>query len=187
MAIPCKQWGAINMKGRKTWERGYAAGLIDGEGCIQIKKVSSRPGRSTEYSLQININMVDKGPLDFMLGAFGGKLYFIETKSIDRQSVWRWELSRKPALPFLKQILMFLRCKQEQAQLAIRFQCMRMHYEQHSGRWQRIPQHILEQFEQFYVDMKNLKSPCAAVTTKQDDPHVEGSDSLNLQERIYEL
>src|SRR3990167_6141130 len=113
------------MKGRKTWERGYAAGLIDGEGCIQIKKVNNfNRKRNAEYDLQVSMNLCDGEPIDFMYGAFGGKVYFLQPydKESNRLPNYRWEIMREPAKKFLKQILPFLKIKKPQAELGIRFQ-----------------------------------------------------------------
>ena len=176
------------MKGRKTWERGYAAGLIDGEGCIQIKKVMPRGKRNTEYSLAININMTDIESLDFMFGVFGGKLY----KNIQRIEnclpVHRWEITRDQAKKFLKQILTFLKVKKSQAELAIRFQELRKKEARENGRYRPISQFKLDKYEQFYQEMRNLKTSNAGVTTKRVEPIIISqvplsvSDSLVLQE-----
>ena len=42
MITPCKQRSYVMSKGRKTWERAYAAGIIDGEGCIGISRLSRK-------------------------------------------------------------------------------------------------------------------------------------------------
>ena len=177
------------MKGRKTWERGYAAGLIDGEGCISIKKVSNfNTKRNVEYSLQININMTDIESLDFMFGGFGGRLYKNLQSIENRLPVNRWEITREPAKKFLKQILPFLKVKKSQAELAIRFQELRKKEERENGRYRPIPQFKLDKYEQFYQAMRNMKISNAGVTTKRVEPTIISqvpllvSDSLVLQE-----
>ena len=174
------------MKGRKTWQRGYAAGLMDGEGCIQIKKVKHPNGsRNAEYSLQININMTDGGSIDFMYGTFGGWVYVSQQYGLGSLPVYRWEIRREKAKKFLKEILPFLKGKKEQAELGIRFQENRETQQRKNGRYQPSPQYLLDRYETFYLKMKELKKvhiPSAAVTTNQATPQVEASDSLNLQE-----
>lgn len=171
------------MKGRKTWERGYAAGLIDGEGCISIKKVNNfNTKRNVEYSLQININMTDIESLDFMFGAFGGRLYKNLQSLENHLSVHRWEITRESAKKFLKQILPFLKVKKIQAGLAIRFQDLRKKEERKNGRYRPIFQFKLDRYEQFYQEMKRLKISNADVTTKRVEPISSVSDSLVLQE-----
>ena len=156
------------MKGRKTWERGYAAGLIDGEGCIQIKRVGNNgKSRNPEYNLQVSINMTDEEPLKFMLGCFGGSIYHTKQHGYGFREVYRWEITRKPAEKFLKQILSFLKNKKKQAELGIRFQQQRITQTHAHGKYQPFPQYVLDKYHSFYEEMRKLKSPVAGATTKR--------------------
>ena len=112
------------MKGRKTWERGYAAGIIDGEGCISIRKIMKEGHNNYSYQLQVSVTQVDGNIVDFLYGAFGGKVY--NKKAIaPRQNYYRWEIISRKAMIFLKQILPFLTAKKPQAELGIRFEVSR--------------------------------------------------------------
>lgn len=171
------------MKGRKTWERGYAAGLIDGEGCIQIRKVMKKGHNHLSYQLQVSMNQSDGESIDFMYGAFGGKTYQMKAYQDGRLPNYRWEIIGDKAMSFLKQILPFLRIKKAQAELGIRYQVNKVRAIN-----QFVPQkqEDLEKYEWYYQEMRRLKTvhqPYAAVTTKRTDSLVVGSDSLVLQER----
>ena len=178
------------MKGRKTWERGYAAGLIDGEGCISVKKVNNfGKKRNPEYSLQVSMNLLDGGPIDFMYGCFGGSIYFIRASKYDivHQDNWRWEINRKPAQKFLKQILPFLKIKKNQAELGIRFEDNRVYQKHEGNRYQPFSQDTLDKYEWFYKECQRLKTihtPSAVVTTKRVEPQIAVSDSLVLRKEI---
>lgn len=175
------------MKGRKTWERGYAAGLIDGEGCIQIKKIKNlNHKRNPEYSLQISMNMVDTEAIDFMKGVFGGSVYGpLKTYGKGFRPNYRWEITRKSALTFLKQILPFLRVKRVQAELGIRFQFNRITQDHKHGKYQPFSKETIDRYDWYYREMRRLKKihlSCADATTERIDSET-GSDSLNLQEQ----
>lgn len=174
------------MKGRKTWQRGYAAGLIDGEGCIAIRKV--KPTKNNRqinacYQLQVSMNMIDGGAIDFMVGTFGGHVYAHKASSPERLNHWRWEIISGKAMVFLKQILPFLKCKKTQAELGIRFQlCKRKVTNQHD----LYTKEELNRMEWYYREMRSLKNihiPCAAATTNRIGSQNVGSDSLVLQEK----
>jgi hypothetical protein len=165
-------------KGRKTWERAYAAGLIDGEGCIGISRINrtnysqwNGNFNNHEYRLTVNINMTDRKALDFIYGAFGGYILPVKQYDLERLPVYRWEVRSKAAMQFLKQILFALRTKKEQAELAIRFQSLKSR--QTYGRNNPLPQYTWERYEKYYQEAKQLKNPRAAVTSKQDDPNRE--------------
>jgi hypothetical protein len=178
------------MKGRKTWERGYAAGLIDGEGCISIKKVNNfNKKRNPEYSLQVSMNLLDAEPIDFMYGCFGGSIYHIKASEYDNQHKdnWRWEINRKSAQQFLKQILPFLRIKKSQAELGIRFEDNRVYQKHENNRYLPFDKETLDKYEWFYRECQRLKTihtSSAVVTTKRVEPIKSVSDSLVLQEEV---
>ncbi len=176
------------MKGRKTWERGYAAGLLDGEGCISIRIVNPTVNNRQVnpcYNLQVSMNMVDGESIDFMYGCFGGNIYHKKVYQENRQEHWRWEISSDRAVKFLKQILSFLKCKKAQAELGIRYQLEKNRLRKPSSQHNLYSHSSLKKFEWYYREMQRLKTihiPCAAATTNRVDPQVVGSDSLVLQE-----
>ena len=172
------------MKGRKTWERGYAAGLIDGEGCIMIRKIQPNEKYNfPSYQLQISMNQIDGDCIDFLYGVFGGKAYDIKSYQENRLHNYRWELVGDKAMSFLKIILPFLRIKKIQAELGIRFQ---LNHKKAVNQFVPQKPSDVERYEWYYQEMRRLKTvhnPCAAVTTKRTDPE-KGSDSLVLREQV---
>lgn len=138
----------------KTNDYAYAAGIIDGEGCIQIRKTAvKRIIDGFAYSLTILVNMCDGEALDFLFGKFGGSIY--RTKNyedgIKKLPVYRWEIRTKKAAEFLKRLVPFLRIKKAQAELAIRFQA---HVKDYS---QGISDNEREFREWAYQEMRKLK------------------------------
>lgn len=95
-------------------ELAYAAGLIDGEGCIgiyynKIKHV---------YQLRISVEMVDHVGIDYLLKLFGGSYYYKEPK-IPRREHHTWMIFSSKAEEVLTQLLPFLLVKKQQALTAL--------------------------------------------------------------------
>lgn len=110
----------------------YAAGILDGEGCIRIN--SYHEGRS--YGLAVYVCQAVKGIklLDFLRDTFGGKgTYskisagrFLRGKNAgeDRQPCFTWALHGDAAADFIQLARPYLILKTAQADIAIRFQRM---------------------------------------------------------------
>lgn len=96
-----------------TTDIAWAAGFLDGEGCIRICR-----RQNGFYNLQVSIAQVVKAPLDDLQMIFGG--------SIRQQSgSWRWQIDSRQAAKLLEQVIPFLRVKREQAEIALQFQSRR--------------------------------------------------------------
>ncbi len=107
---------------------GYLAGIIDGEGCLGIRKVTAPETlrqRKAErigavYSTYISVGMIDKRPLDLLQSYFGGSIR--EERVPDRRSIWRWAITSRPvALKMLTVLVPYLIVKQGQAEAIIKF------------------------------------------------------------------
>jgi len=104
----------------------YIAGIIDGEGCIKIYKVNAekinRP--NNRYCLNIQVSMTTKVIVKFLYDLFGGYLYLDKINTYkhpnwkDRQ---RWIIQNQKCKEFLYLILPYLKLKNKQAKLALKF------------------------------------------------------------------
>lgn len=96
----------------------YAAGLVDGEGCIYV--VSTNGGK--QFAVRVDVGMTAKAAvlLETLRGRYGGSV------SVTRRASERWEEARCWALQgtaaaeFLRRIQPHLILKEEQARLALR-------------------------------------------------------------------
>ena len=114
------------MKKVNKIELAYAAGIIDGEGCIKIYKVDAkkinRP--NNRYNLQVQVCMVTKPIVKWLKRKFGGYLYLDRVNTYkhpnwqDRQ---RWILQNQHCKLFLKLIFPYSKIKQRQIKLALKF------------------------------------------------------------------
>lgn len=114
------------MKLSRQAKLAYAAGLIDGEGCISISKKVIRNGKyagssQSNYGLAVVVTQRDGKIVDWLYGNFGGSIY-LHWKGTPTGWSHEWVLQYKNAAAFLKQILPFLVYKTPQAQIAVRFQ-----------------------------------------------------------------
>ena len=92
----------------------YAAGIIDGEGCIQIQK-----RKSGGYRMLVLISNTDGRMIDWFIDNFGGrkKNHLIGHKKW--KNCWEWIIYGRNAGKFLEKIYPYLVIKKEQADLAI--------------------------------------------------------------------
>ncbi len=106
----------------------WAAGLIDGEGCISITKCRPR-GENINilYSLTIGVNMVDRPTIYRLKHLFGGgkiskKKPTRTENGTMRRTFYTWAISSKQAKQALEWLLPYSITKKSQMSLGIRFQ-----------------------------------------------------------------
>ena len=105
----------------------YAAGIIDGEGCISISKLRSKYVKSRsgyDYALSVSFVIREKELCDWFELKFGGKVFFnpISKKNPKHSDVWLWRVTRSDAIPFLATIEPYLKLKLLRARNALEFQ-----------------------------------------------------------------
>jgi hypothetical protein len=99
---------------------GYAAGIIDGEGCIYISKGKPRGFRLTpQFTLKVAVGMSNLSAVKLLHKAFGGALRKRANKNY--KSIYRWELSSVEAECFLRLLRSYLIVKHSEANLGIAF------------------------------------------------------------------
>jgi hypothetical protein len=99
----------------------YIAGIIDGEGCITIKR-SKRKYRNNKigYEPCIGIKMTDLAPLELIQKYFGGNLNPVKVGERNKPT-YNLSLTWHMAENLAKNILPYLRVKQIQAKIIIEF------------------------------------------------------------------
>lgn len=112
----------------------YCAGLIDGEGCIRIKRTkpyTHLTGRqNTAYGIAIQVRMVEEGAIKFLAETLGG-WYFREKKahSENGRPLYCWSVSDRKAEAVINTIRPYLRVKADQADNALALRALQ------SGGW----------------------------------------------------
>jgi len=110
----------------------YAAGLIDGEGCIYITRAS----RGRAYAPRVDVGMTVKANdlLASLQASYGGTVHLMRSRSDRWEEARCWSVWGSEALAFLERVLPYLRLKVEQARLAIRVEEIRREAARPSGR-----------------------------------------------------
>lgn len=135
----------------------WAAGLIDGEGCISIKKTkvnNTRKAKSPYYSLILGVKMVHKPAIDKLYSIFlVGSIIRREGKGNIRPT-WTWCVGGTPAVAkILKAILPFSIVKLSEIHLALLFSSII----NKAGYKKLVPVAVLEERERLYKSMKLAK------------------------------
>jgi hypothetical protein len=116
--------GAWSNKERAAW----MAAMIDGEGCIRLKKLSScNIARSPSYCVHLIITGTDRKLLDFLVSEFGGSIGKRSVKNSSHRQSWGWFLYGKRAIEILESVLPYLIIKKQQAEMMIEYQKQSIH------------------------------------------------------------
>ena len=94
-------------------ERGYLAGLIDGEGCLRLSKSRNRNGAPV-YHIQVDIANTSRALMDWLNTKLPGTVYGQDRQP--RRTIYHWKLSgNRRAITFLREIAPYLIIKRAQA------------------------------------------------------------------------
>ena len=100
----------------------YAAGLIDGEGCIGIHSQKDR-----HFTLRVDVGMTVKARsvLDQMQAEYGGKVVHYRDATERWEAACAWRVMGAEAVTLLTRIRPHLRLKAEQAQIGLKLEEIR--------------------------------------------------------------
>jgi len=117
----------------KRTDLAYVAGIVDGEGCIDITH-RTRPGHNfPDFVLRVNVVSTDLWLCQMLKMGFGGRVGIKSEGTAHRMPCWYWVVERKHAADFLKLIIPYMHLKKPQAELGIKFQNARgQHATRHS-------------------------------------------------------
>lgn len=146
------------MKKDKQAILAYAAGIIDGEGCIRIVTRKPRNGKSTQHSLMLQVAQKDGILMDWLYGVFGGMVYLKNKKTDGTDWIYEWRVMENKAAEVLKQILPFLTVKKHQAELGLRFQTHKTGAGNYGdGRFKPLSEHELHLRDNLAKEISELK------------------------------
>jgi hypothetical protein len=102
----------------------YCAGLIDGEGCIRIKRTEwalYRADRKTPgFHASIQVKMVNKNAVDFLAECLSGRVRLEKQQQPNRRPLYVWSITDQKAEDACILLLPYLRVKTRQAELILR-------------------------------------------------------------------
>ena len=101
----------------------WAAGFIDGEGCIHIAKQRYRGKRADTYRLGVHVTQNDRGVLESLCEAVGirAPIYEVRRAHNHRKQCYTLNFSGKSALRLLTLLGSYFRRKHREAQAALDF------------------------------------------------------------------
>lgn len=101
----------------------YIAGFFDGEGTVAIYRQNTRQSDNS-YFMYVSISQKRSREalpvLQFLLLNFGGSVYYTKNKS--GTTMWKWQVGRDSAVPFLEAIYPHLIIKKKQVRIALYWQ-----------------------------------------------------------------
>lgn len=101
-------------------ESAYIAGIIDGEGCIDITCGEKR--KYPQHALRISVGSTSLEMVQFLSKFYPANIKLRMPKGNSKKPLWIWCIVTKKAAVCLKEILPYLITKREQALIGIEFQ-----------------------------------------------------------------
>lgn len=105
----------------------YAAGFVDGEGCITVRESGVTAGHQAKlrgwnpsWYASVTISQVDPRPLQWMQARWGGSLRPMRVRKERERPAWEWCIVGQQAYRFLDGVLPMLKCKDAQARNALK-------------------------------------------------------------------
>jgi hypothetical protein len=147
------------MKSEDILENSYWAGFIDGEGSIMITKFFSKDKKhkSPTYQLQIGVATTDKKQMEKLsLFAGGNAITERRFKNKNQRNAYYWGLKSDKAVLFLKRILPYLKLKQKQAKVGIKYQENKFQPNKYGGRIRKLTQKEINYREKWRNKMIKL-------------------------------
>ena len=156
----------------KQTDIAYIAGLVDGEGYIGVKRVTTKyNGRvNPAYQERIQIRMVDEQAIKFISDSLGGSYYEEKPHAHKGRPLFCYQASDRLAVRILKTLLPYLKVKKLVAEKVLEFHELRANPIKQPvkikmmGRWgneieatrYRFSPEYLSKCEQFWTDCSDL-------------------------------
>lgn len=100
-------------------ELGYLAGIIDGEGCINMATARRNSGKTDTFA-RVAVEMTDPQVIEWLANLFGGYVIRARDRGVGRKPTYRWQLTKSAdILSFCRMIEPHLKVKGPQARKVI--------------------------------------------------------------------
>lgn len=135
----------------------YVAGIIDGEGCIRIKRRRGWREGSPRYDLEITVTNTEKALLLWLQENLGCGSIYDKDRSAARKPHWNptfaWRVTELKAADLLRRIHPYLVIKKSQCETALEFQTFRT---SNAGRF-KTPSTRWAVYERLRIKVRMLK------------------------------
>lgn len=141
----------------------YAAGIFDGEGCVDIYSAStSKLSKSPSLMLRVVISQKDGKIMNWLKDNFGGNV--VKSRK-DIYYIYRWDIRSQAAKKFLLAIYPFSIIKKNQIKVALEYESIKEKYlltlKGHQG-WRRLSEEEIKarlEIKQRLSDLKKEYAP----------------------------
>lgn len=99
-------------------DMAYLAGIIDGEGSIEVRFLSGRPAKRTGLAILIRVANTDPRLIEWLVSRCGGRCY-TSKRNLPSRDIHFWNLPVRANLVLSERLLGYLLLKREQLQLAL--------------------------------------------------------------------
>ena len=100
----------------------YAAGIIDGEGCLMIARQSYRKGYPENYWPRVEVGTIDTVLCPWLYETFGGNMYSKDVAyNFKSVPTWKWSVSHAQLYDFLTAIRPYLKLKADVADVLLSY------------------------------------------------------------------
>ena len=142
-------------KGPTLTDWAYAAGFVDGEGCIAIVRAFVPRRERYYYSVQIVVSNRDREVFDWMHGIWGGWIVPVTRGDENARPAWNWRCPTGiSAKPFLLGIQPWLRVKCKQCSNALAMIELMSRSRGTLGPYKMPPEWIEEQENLYWIQRK---------------------------------
>ena len=133
----------------------YAAGIIDGEGCISFSVHRPKDRPSAKYRLGLSVQMVHLPTLHRLSVILGDRVRPIHRgrSKGNRRDIWRWEVTSHPARRVITSLLPYLVTKLPEAHIGLRYYQIMLPVPSRRGR----PQEHTETLNALVTELKAAK------------------------------
>ena len=142
-------------------EIAWAAGLLDGEGCISIcqelPKSGRRPVKTARYTLRVKMSLTHEAALKRFADIVGQGFVWECRRKFERprKRIWVWEAASRKAERVLELLLPHLYLKADQAEVALKFMREWSTCGQNGRR--ETPEEVTENRRLLYQQLRDLK------------------------------
>jgi len=108
------------MKGRTIY--AYTAGMIDGDGCISLRKKTSPGRRGYIFGISVSVGSTDEWLCQWLKMQFGSAIHAPRMKKSTWKQYYLWAIADKKAYELLKLVKPYLQIKRQQAEVCMLYQ-----------------------------------------------------------------
>ena len=143
----------------EDWQKGYLAGLVDGEYHVGIQKMTGRNRATPAYVIRLELSMTTKSVVDFVNSLLPNSKVVKQLAKGRRLPAYRLRMIHQEAIEFLRMVHPYLQGKQKQVALCLELEELRKELSpsrKHTGKahFQRMPDEYIKRAEEIYIEFR---------------------------------